>query len=88
MPHKQSKKERRVSNDNNKQPHPMNQQLPPVQAQVIISFHGNNIVTSNFPTNIALTMFMIGQTLALLGQKCELKEQSPIIPVPPGARVV
>jgi len=74
--------------DNTKPIHPMNQQLPPIQAQITINFHGNNVVTSNFPTNIALTLFMIGQTLALLGSKCEFKEESPIVTLPKGAKLI
>jgi hypothetical protein len=78
-----------MSNDNNKQPiHPMNQELPPIQATITINFHGQNIVTSQFPTNIALTLFMAGQFLALLGPKCEFKEQSPIVTLPKGAKLI
>jgi len=76
-----------MSGDNNKPIHPMNQELPPIQATITINYHGGQIVTSNFPTNIALTMFMMGQMMALLGSKCEFKEQSPIVTLPPGARI-
>jgi len=77
-----------MSGDNNKPIHPMNQQLPPIQATITINFHGDQIVSSSFPTNIALTMFMTGQFLELLGSKCEFKEQSPIMTLPPGAKLI
>jgi hypothetical protein len=73
--------------DSTKPIHPMNEQLPPIQATITINFHGSNIVTSKFPTDIALTLFMTGQFLALLGSKCEFKEQSSIVTLPKGARL-
>ena len=56
-------------------------------AQIIINFYTNNSVGASFPTNIDLTMFMMGKTLELIGQRCEYKKPSPIVQVPKGARI-
>ena len=56
-------------------------------AQIIVNFFANNNVSASFPTNIDLTMFMIGKALELIGQRCKYEEPSPIIQVPKGARI-
>lgn len=87
MSHKHAKKERRMSGDNNKgitQP----QSMPPVQAQILISFHSEQMVSVQGPTDAKLFFFMIAQAVASMGQRCEYKEQSPIVKVPAGARIV
>ncbi len=56
-------------------------------AQIIINFFANNDVSASFPTNINVTMFMMGKTLELIGQRCKYEEPSPIIQVPKGVRL-
>jgi hypothetical protein len=86
MLHKQAKERRKVNdNGDNKGVIPPN--LSPVQAQILINFHGNNMVTVQGPTNAQLFFFMIGQAVASMGRRCKYEEASPIIQVPPGARI-
>lgn len=87
MSHKQAKRERHMSGDNHKgavQPQP----IPPIQVQIVINFHGGQMVSVQGPTDPKLFFFMIGQAIASMGQRCEYKEQSPIVKVPVGTRIV
>lgn len=79
MSHKQAKEERKMVNLDT---------LPPIQMQLVINFHQGGQVTAQFPTNIGLAMHMIAETLKMIGSKCEFKEPSPILQVPPGAKLV
>lgn len=64
------------------------QAIPPVQAQIVINYHGGQMVSVTGPTDVKLFFFMIGQAVASMGQRCEYKEQSPIVKVPVGSRIV
>lgn len=79
MSHKQAKEKRKMANLDT---------LSPIQATLTINFHQSGQVTASFPTNIALSMVMIGETLKMIGQKCKFEEPSPIIQVPPGTKLV
>lgn len=80
MSHKQSKKERKMAET-------PPQQLPPIQHQLVINYHQNGQVTFQFPTNMKLTGVMLGQAIQGILEMCEFKAPSPIVQVPPGARL-
>lgn len=75
-----------MSGDNHKGIQPTN--IPPIQAQIQINFHGGQMVSVQGPTDARLFFFMIAQAIASMGQRCEYKEQSPIVKVPAGTRIV
>lgn len=85
MSHKQAKKERCMSGNN--KPNTPNS-MPPVQAQIKINYHGEDIFTVEAIPNIPLMFLMLGKAIASVGSRCKIKEQSPIVQVPPGARIV
>jgi len=60
----------------------------PIQATLTINFHQGGTVTASFPTNIKLSMLMIGETLKMIGEKCKFEEPSSILQVPPGVKIV
>jgi len=84
MSHKRAKKERKMGSNNQGQP----PQLPPIQAQVVINYHGGEIISIQGIPNIPLMFVMLGKAIASIGSRCQIKEQSPIMQVPPGARIV
>ncbi len=59
----------------------------PVQTQLIINLHQGGQITTSFPTNINLAIYMISETLKIIGQNCEFRPPSPIIQVPPGTKL-
>lgn len=79
MSHKLAKRRRKLATDPT---------LSPIQATLTINYHQGGHVTTSFPTNIALTMHMIGEALKAIGQKCRFEEPSPIVQVPLGTKLV
>ena len=62
--------------------------LPPIQAQIVINYHGGEIISVQGIPNVPLMFVMLGKAIASIGSRCQIKEQSPIMQVPPGARIV
>jgi hypothetical protein len=63
-------------------------QLPPIQAQVVINYHGEEIISVQGIPNIPLMFVMLGKAIASIGSRCQIAKQSPIVQVPPGTRIV
>lgn len=55
--------------------------------QIIITLTQERGVECSFPTNMALTMNMLGDALRIIGQHAKFIPPSPIVQVPPGAKI-
>lgn len=81
MSHKQAKQERRMANVDNPN-------TPSIKAQIVINWYGGDQFSVAGIPDVPLMFLMLGKAIASIGGQCQLKEQSPIVKVPPGARIV
>ena len=65
-----------------------NPNISPIKAQVVINWHGGDQFSVAGIPDVPLMFLMLGKAIASIGGQCQLKEQSPIVKVPPGARIV
>jgi hypothetical protein len=63
-------------------------QLPPVQARIVINYYEGEIISVQGIPDVPLMFVMLGKAIASIGSRCQIAEQSPIVQVPPGARIV
>jgi hypothetical protein len=81
MSHKQAKQERKMTNNGSPN-------APSIKAQIVINWHGGDQFSVAGIPDVPLMFLMLGKAIASIGSQCQLKEQSPIVKVPPGARIV
>lgn len=73
------------NNGNQQQPgQPTPPGLPPVTNQIIINLHVGGRVTGNMPTDMKLTMYMIGEFFKSIGPLLKFEQPSPIVTPPKG----
>ena len=61
--------------------------LPKVVAQITVNLHHGGRVTGNMPTDMKMTMYMLGEFFKQIGPSLTFTEPSPIVAPPAGIRI-